>query len=278
MNMLNRLMFSIAVASSFMVNAAQERNDIPSCSSQLPQELVTQAAHRELVIAVDRTMANALPENAKSELFQQVKRFLQVGDTVKLIQFSSFFRDSYTEIVFQGATDFPLTEDKRQYVRKSELAKFDQCLEKQKAYFFNKLGVSLKQLFVEQEKPTNTELIGTLNDIAKQVITPSSAERKVVLLVSDMLENSDITSFYYHGEVRNIEPQREINAVAKKQMFTDFSGADIYVMGAGVLNGEQQYVSSQKMKNLQSFWQDYFNQSHAHLIELGHPTLLSQMK
>lgn len=61
-------------------------------------------------------------------------------------------------------------------------------------------------------------------------------------------------------------------------MFSDFGNADIYIIGTGVLPGGQSYFSTQKMKQLQTFWQGYFQQSNAKLLGFGRPTLLSQMQ
>lgn len=268
----------LTLGCSLSANAAIDRNDVPSCTSSLPQELVNHSNERELFIVLDRTMAHSLHDNMKSEMYQQIKRFLEPGDAVQMVQFSSFYNDGYTNIAFQGKTDLPLAPEQRDHVRKSQLAKLDKCLKKQSVFFVNKIGQTLKDSFVAQETPTNTELIGTLSDIASQIVANSSAKRKVVLLVSDMLENSDITSFYGNGRIRTIDPQKELALVSQKSMFADFANADIYIIGTGVLPGGQSYVSTQKMKQLQTFWQGYFQQSNAKLLGMGRPMLLSQMK
>lgn len=259
-------------------NAATLRNDVPSCTNDVPAEYYQLPNERELVILVDKTMAHSLDQGIKSELYQSVKRFIQPGDKIQLVEFSSFAQDSYTKVAFNGQLDTQLSDDHRSQIKKSVLKSLDKCLDKQHNFMLNKVGISLKAAFQPQEKPTNTELIGTLSDISNQVLTHSTAKRKVVLLISDMLENSDITSFYKNNQTRVINPQQELDRVSTSQMFANFNQADIYVIGTGVIPGNQQYISAQKMNKLESFWKDYFKQSNATLRGFGKPMLLGDIR
>ncbi|MCW4447332.1 MULTISPECIES: hypothetical protein [Vibrio] len=263
---------------SQITNAATLRNDVPSCTSEVPAEYYQLPNDRELVILLDKTMAHSLDQGIKSELYQSVKRFIQPGDKVQLVEFSSFAQDSYTKVTFNGQLDTQLSDEHRSYVKKSVLKSLDKCLDKQHNFMLNKVGISLKTAFQPQEKPTNTELVGALSDISSQVLTQSTAKRKVVLLISDMLENSDITSFYKNNKTRVINPQQELKRVSASQMFANFNQADIYVIGTGVIPGNQQYISAQKMSKLESFWKDYFKQSNATLLGFGKPMLLGDIR
>ncbi|MGB1321986.1 MAG: hypothetical protein ACPG5L_13730 [Vibrio gallaecicus] len=260
------------------VDATTLRNDVPSCTNEVPAEYYQLPSERELVILLDKTMAHSLDQDIKSELYQSVKRFIQPGDKVQLVEFSSFAQDSYTKVTFNGQLDTQLSDEHRSYIKKSVLKSLDKCLDKQHSFMLNKIGISLKTAFQPQEKPTNTELIGTLSDISNQVLTQSTAKRKVVLLISDMLENSDITSFYKNNQTRVINPQQELELVSTSQMFAHFNQADVYVIGTGVIPGNQQYISAQKMSKLESFWKDYFKQSNATLLGFGKPMLLGDIR
>lgn len=63
-------------------------------------------------------------------------------------------------------------------------------------------------------------------------------------------------------------------------MLGDFSGADIYVMGAGVVpeNGKAVYRDPKTMQALKSFWRSYFEKSNAVLVEFGQPALLGKVE
>ncbi|HIF9268189.1 TPA: hypothetical protein ACX6Q4_003912 [Photobacterium damselae] len=266
--------------SMFALNASAQnvRNDVPSCAFGIDREYYQLPNERELIILVDRTMAHSLSNDIKSSLFNDIERFIQPGDTVQFIEFSSFAQDSYTRVVFKGQLDVPLTSDVRNNIKKSKLKAFDKCLGQQYGFMLAKLGQSFKASFEPQDKPTNTELMGTLIDISKQVVTKSSAQRKVVVLISDMLENSDVTSFYSRNQTRVIDPTKEIGLVKQANMFANFNGADVYVVGTGVIPGNDQYISAQKMAKLETFWSDYFKNSQAHLRGFGKPMLLSEIR
>ncbi|OLQ94567.1 hypothetical protein BIY21_08780 [Vibrio ponticus] len=263
---------------SQIANAATLRNDVPSCTSEVPAEYYQLPNERELVILVDKTMAHSLAQDIKSELYQSVKRFIQPGDKVQLVEFSSFAQDSFTKVAFNGQLDTQLSDDSRSEIKKSVLKSLDKCLVKQHNFMLSKVGIALKTAFEPQDKPTNTELIGTLTDISNQVLAQSTAKRKVVLLVSDMLENSDITSFYKSNQTRVINPQQELERVAASQMFANFNQADVYVIGTGVIPGNQQYISAQKMNKLEQFWKGYFKQSNSTLLGFGKPMLLGDIR
>lgn len=93
-----------------------------------------------------------------------------------------------------------------------------------------------------------------------------------------MLENSSISSFYAHKNVRNINAQAELKKVDANQLFADFAGARVYVLGAGLIAAEkgkpEVYRDPKTMKNLETFWRAYFEQSNAQLKGFGAPSLL----
>ncbi len=267
------------VFASSVAQAAIERNDVPSCTQGIDPQLVTNSSSaRELFVVIDRSMSSSLNDNIMRESYNQILRFIQPGDSVQIVQFSSLQKDGFTNVAFKGKTELPLPKASRDHVRKSQLAQFDKCLVNQKAFFSNSIGQQLKNSFVAQQATANTEMIGSLRDIGNDIVKRSMAERKVVLIISDMLENSETTSFYAKGSVRSIEPSSELNLVTQSKFLSDFSGADIYVMGAGLLPGGEHYVSSQKMGLIETFWQGYFSKSNGNLRGFGKPMLLSQFR
>ncbi|KDM91863.1 hypothetical protein [Photobacterium galatheae] len=267
----------VALMSHF-ASASTLRNDVPSCTETVPSEYYQLSNEREFVILVDKTMAHSLDKEIKSELYQGIKRFIQPGDKVQLVEFSSFVQDSYIKVAFNGQLDTPIHDDHKKYVKKSVLKQLDKCLDKQHQFMLSKLGQGLKSAFEAQAKPTNTELIGALSDISNQILVNSTAQRKVVLLISDMLENSDISSFYKNNKTQLIHPAQELEKFRASEVFANFNQADVYVIGTGVIPGNQQYISSQKMNRLERFWKGYFEQSNAKLLGFGKPMLLTDIQ
>jgi len=95
-----------------------------------------------------------------------------------------------------------------------------------------------------------------------------------------MLENSSVSSFYANQGVRLLNPEKELMRVANDQLFGDFGGARVFVIGAGLLPDETNqtkgaYRSTQTMQVLARFWSEYFHKSNADLSEFGQPALLN---
>ena len=99
-----------------------------------------------------------------------------------------------------------------------------------------------------------------------------------MLLASDMLENSSVSSFYLHNAVRRIDPQVEMKNATAAGLIGDFGGARVYVIGAGLLGGDAKvknaYRDTQTVSALKEFWTLYFQKSNASIGEFGAPALL----
>mgnify|MGYP006959932625 CR=1 FL=1 len=102
------------------------------------------------------------------------------------------------------------------------------------------------------------------------------AKEKVILISSDMLEHSTISSFYASGTVKNLNPDKEFNKYLNSDLSTDFHESRIFIVGDGVTN-KKRYNDPKKMKNLQRFWKKYFQHNHADLVEFGQPIPLSRV-
>jgi hypothetical protein len=126
---------------------------------------------------------------------------------------------------------------------------------------------------------------GSLKELSSR-IRQSTAREKIVFLVSDMLENSGISSFYASKNVRAIEPAVELKKAQEAQVVGDFGGARVFVLGAGLVQGNAGgknkdigvYRNPKAMSALRQFWDTYFEASHAVLAEFGAPALLSPVK
>ena len=107
-----------------------------------------------------------------------------------------------------------------------------------------------------------------------------TARDKRIVLISDMLENSDLSSFYAKGLPREIKPADEFARMKAKGMTTDLRHAKIWVIGAGVVPVSdkkvlQSYRTSAVMAGLKTFWTQYFEESNAVMAGFGQPLLLA---
>ncbi|MEN4930950.1 hypothetical protein ABEI22_17810 [Erwinia billingiae] len=259
---------------------AADRNDIPSCYhySKLDAERPAESG-RELVIVVDQTVK--IPQDLKKSVWQHVIRYVQPGDRVVMYQFSALLQDNYMKRVFDGKLEALFTDQKaRNNMGMESLKNLDACLIKQKQYFDQGIGKLLAASFAaEGDNIAKSEILDSLKRIAEDLKSDPAPDKSVVL-VSDMLENSDFGSFYSNNQIRLLAPDKELARVTKQNLIADFSGAKVYVAGAGLIDtsAKNNYRSGKIMQQLEGFWQQYFTASNAELVSFGAPELTVEIK
>lgn len=275
--------FSIALLLSAMAlctSGMAAVDSIPSCyDSQLRAPAIPLT--KEIFILIDQT--TLLDEQLKQSVANQVRPFLTAGNGFSILVFSAFIQGKYTQLLSSGQLDHPLPAALRNDVSKPRLSKFDQCMARQSALAAQTVGAALRTAFdASSGEIAKSDVLASLKDISAKV-RQSQASGKVVLLVSDMLENSSISSFYTSQSVRRINPERELKLASDSQLIGNFGDARIYVTGAGLLSGDARkskaaYRDPKTMLALSSFWKSYFDKSKAQLIEFGQPALLNQVQ
>lgn len=253
---------------------------IPSCyDSKLSASATPMTT--ELFVVVDQT--TLLDDGLKQAVANQVRPFLTAGNGFSVLVFSAYTQGKYTQLLTSGQLNHALSTDQRNDVSKPVLNKFDQCLSHQPSLAAQVAGGALRAAFEgTQGDISKSDVMASLKDISAKV-RQSQATQKVVFLVSDMLENSSVTSFYANQAVRKIDPEQEMKLVQSNQLLGDFGGARLYVMGAGLLNNadtknKSLYRDPKTMLALANFWKAYFEKSKAQLAEFGQPALLNQIK
>lgn len=253
---------------------------VPSCyDSKLPASGIAPTV--ELFVVIDQT--TLLDDTLKQAVANQVRPFLGAGNSFSVLVFSAYTQGKYTQLLTSGQLDHAMPAAKRNDISKPLLTKFDQCMTRQSGVAAQSAGAALRSAFDGTSGGiAKSDILAGLKDIAAKV-RQSPANEKVVLLVSDMLENSSVTSFYANQAVRKIDPVHELQQIESNKLISDFGGARIYVMGAGLLNNldpknKAQYRDPKTMQALTSFWRSYFEKSQAQLVEFGAPALLNQIK
>lgn len=260
---------------------AGQPDALPTCyGDKLP---VTKAQpDTELFIAIDQT--TPLDANLKQLVADNVKRFLNPNNGFSVITFSAYTQGHYMEVKVSGKMDPVLDTTQRNDISKPVLARFDQCMAHQPQSAAQIVGGALRAAFDgTSSEIARSDVLGSLKALSSKV-RESSARNKVVLIVSDMLENSSISSFYADKgqSVRRIDPAKELKLAEDNQVFANFDGARIYVIGAGLLPDDVQkskhYRDPKTMQALAVFWQSYFEKSKGTLVEFGQPALLNPMR
>jgi len=259
-------------------------NQIPSCYAAGKLELKPEPVRRAFFIVLDETVV--LDDALKRSLWELVKPVVVPGTEVSIYRFSAYSQGKYLDVVASGVLETPIQAGVRDSVSVPKLKTFDACMNGQAQYGLaltrNAIGKVLADSSFDLAK---SDIDGSLFALSKAV-KDSKAPVRTVLLVSDMLENSTVSSFYQNKGVRNIDPAVELKKVEAAKLFGDFGGASVYVMGAGLIqvpaggaaSRSAQYRDTRTMSSLQQFWTAYFARSNARLEAFGMPALLTTIK
>lgn len=269
-----RPLAGLLLGSLTLTAQAAERNDLPSCYdfAKLGQYRPAPSG-RELVVVVDET--TQLPKDLKDSAYAHALRFLKPGDGVRLYQFSAYLPGNYMKLLYAGQLEASLDAKVRDDIGMNSLHQLDACLAKQSQFFRQRFGQQMAASFAQPGSDiAKSEILFSLKQIGEDVAQRPAGD-KVVLLVSDMLENSAFSSFYSNNRIRDIDPVAELKKVEQKGLFADLGGARIYVLAAGLVPSDAKngYRSGSSLQRLESFWRDYFEHSHAQLAAFGTPSL-----
>ncbi len=271
----------VALSCALMLSAgtagAGQRDMIASCYGMLKISAPKATLQREIFVVIDQT--TPVDEPQRKALLQDVVTKLAPETAITVLTFSAFIGDRYADLSFSGMLDRIPTQDERDDIPKVKLKDLDRCLQAQQQFATTKVAEAITGGF---GKPTDSiarsDILSTLKEISSNIIAASPARQKDVLLISDMLENSSITSFYAKNAVKTIDPKAEL---AKVGGTGDFGGARIFVAGAGsiVTAGKKQvetYRDPKTMDALEAFWSEYFTRSNATVVVFGKPSLMGR--
>jgi len=261
---------------------SEMRNDIPSCYESLNVDSPSAEAGRDFFVIIDGTFDPDL--NLKRSIHDKVHRFMEPNDRISIVSFSSYIGDSYTALQFSGALEPQIPTKDRSSISKKVLKRFDHCMAQQPTFSRKSIDSAIKRSFKQEgvEVP-KSEIVTNLSRLLEPLLVNSSDERedsRIVLIVSDMLENSDITSFYRSGEVRLVDAELEIDKIKSGGYVSNWMGAKVYVIGAGWVPEKYRgkFRGSKVMKSLQNFWRLYFESSNATLVAFGQPMLMQELR
>lgn len=277
--MIRKLRKGIAAAASacLLVGATsvaygQARDDFPTCYGMLGDTYQAKPAERELFVIVDQTLVYDL--TLKRHVHDKVTKFIRPGDRITLLTFSAYAKGRYDQMTLTGQLDQLLTDDDRYNVNKTKLRKFDSCIGNQQSFALMKINQALKEALEggSTELP-RTELLGAMGNFSQSIFGNTSAGKRSILLVSDMMENSDQISFYKNGGVDNLDPEGTLRKVKNENLLANLNDASVNVIGAG-LSGSKGYLSANTLTRMRTFWEGYIEASGGQLVGWGQPQLL----
>ncbi len=268
-----------SLISAFSANVyADAGNQIPSCYAANKMEMPIPVTPHEVFILMDET--TVLDENMQNALFSISQSLIVPGVKFSILSFSAFAQGRYLSTKVSGTLELPLPKEARSAVGVKVLKKFDACMSGQQHYALTLAAKAEKSILQATSFDLQkSDVIASLSEVS-HLAKNSTIQKKTILIASDMLENSTVSCFYTNNNIRHIDPVKELNIVTKDNMLGDFSGASIYVMGAGIVPEKNKvvYRDPKTMAALKSFWQNYFQKSNAKLVEFGQPALLNSIR
>lgn len=256
---------------------AQAAEPMPTCTSiaKLPEQISSRVA----LIAIDQTTIS--DANLMNKFTQLATGLAQPSTKISSYTFSAFSQGRYLSEQFNGALEKPLDDKVRYETPKKVLTVFDRCMSQKTPAFKKKLSQQIQQDMEQaSDNLARSDIVLSLVELSK-VIRNEPAASKYVLIFSDMLEHSSISSFYAKSAVRKVDVAKEIAKIEQADMFGDFGGAKVYVMGAGLLSTQGKsngaYRDPKTLQALKQFWSEWFTRSNAELVEFGMPEILGNI-
>jgi len=252
---------------------------IPTCYEQL-KDFAPAGAQRDLTVIIDQT---TMTDSRLRQIVQEtVARLVRPGIRVSIASFSAYAQGRYLDVLVSGELESPIAGKPRDYVPKRQLHQSDQCLEEQLAFARRLFAKTIAGAFgASDPRLAQSDILAAFRDLSRRV-SEAPVNSRLVIIVSDMLENSSISSFYQAAKLRRIEPGEELRKVALAGIRADFHGARVVVIGAGALSDKSadatSYRDPRAMLALEEFWRRWFVASNAEIIEFGKPTPLVEVK
>lgn len=252
---------------------------VASCYRTLSISPPAAEESRAYFVLLDQT--TVFDASLKQTISTATRTNLRLSTQFTIATFSAFLGDHYTDIVVAGRTEGLLSQAERDDTGKPKLHSLDVCMAHQIDYARRISEEALEKSFgAASTEIARSDILATLNDFVTHVVRPSPAATKTLLIASDMLENSSLSSFYSHRTVRRLDASAELAKVRTKGLIPDLSGVRVFVIGAGLLDPQSAgtYRDPQTMLSLEGFWSAYFKEAHAQLVEFGKPQLLGKVE
>ncbi|HEX4695770.1 hypothetical protein [Sphingomonas sp.] len=249
---------------------------VPSCYADAGLDDSRPPATHALFVVIDQT--TGLDDKLRDTVRKTVRSLIGKRGDVAIYTFSALDRDHYPTEVASGLVESPVDNAARPSLPVRRLKKLDDCLGQQldfaQTQFAGKVDAATGDASAQFSHSAIERGLAQISEAVRK----SSARDKIVLLVSDMLEHSDVTSFYKQHQLRLIDPAAELDLSRRAGTLGDFGGARVIVVGAGSIPADSAPDASRNtpaLAALHSFWDSWFEASHAHLTDYGEPDLMA---
>lgn len=257
----------------------EETAEVTDCYKEAGEDFKQPKSQRALFVFVDQT--TGLDDHLRDTVTENVKRLLKPGTSYAVYTFSAYSRGHYATPVVAGELAAPVTEEDRPDLSVRRLERLDRCLAREEKKIVSQMNDALEEATSASSSTfANSEILASLDQLAEPV-RKSQARNKLVLVVSDLLEHSSTTSFYRNKQVRPIDAQAELQKAKQNGLVAELDGADVAVVGAGLLSpesGRDATRDTAALQSLRNFWEAWFEESGAEVVQYGQPDLVTPLQ
>lgn len=249
---------------------------IPSCYADARLDDARPAPAHAVFVVIDQT--TWLDDKIRDTIRRSVTALMQRRGEVAIYTFSANDRDHYPTRIAAGTVEQPVDDGDRASLPAKRLERVDRCLGQQLEFAERAVRDKLDAATGDTTTQYSHSAIENGLTQISEAVRKSTARDKTVLIVSDLIEHSDIASFYQKHALRTIDPATELDRSRTARAIGDFDGARLIVIGAGLLPPEaarDQTRGSQALRALHDFWEQWFAASKAKLTDYGEPDLVN---
>lgn len=252
-------------------------NEVPSCYAAakiIPED--QRGYSRLLYVLIDQTVT--WNRDIESSIMDNLNANLTPGTKFVIADFSALAQGRYLQVLHTGIIEAPMPPAQVGNTPIDAAKVLNACLIGQRVYAVRLAdAAAVAALTGSSGSLANSDILLTLQQVSTAIADDPAAD-KALLLASDGLENSAVTSFYRHGAIRDIDPARELARAEAAGLLGHFGGAKIFVIGGALPPpGQTGYEGPVVLQRLAAFWAQYFEQSDAKLVAFGEPALLQPL-
>lgn len=236
---------------------------------------------RSLYVIIDESVG--FDANIIGRVADMVVEWSEPGRNIEIFRFSSNVEGRYSEKILEAPYPPEADEDFLDGIKRSMREKLGRCQKQRPMQLRSIIKRKILSTLESADKSIpKSDIVATISELSRY-INGKEQESKSVLIVSDMFENSSITSFYSKGSIRMLNAENEIKTMEKNNMMAEFGGADIYVVGLGYFTGNahatsERYLDPKRRSPIINFWKQYFSKSNGNVVEIGAPLMHGVIK
>jgi hypothetical protein len=231
---------------------------------------------REIVVAVDQT--TQLSERLVEKLLTVIDDAAVPGSRISMLTFSAYSARHYLHHELTLEMEQRPATASVQKIPLIKMRSLEHCWQLQAIRNKKRLNKTLVAATAgASSRIARSEIVNSVRTLALRLA--GFPGQKILVLVSDGIEHATEAtgSFYEDGNLRRIDPQKEVQALQSSGQLARLSGVHVYFFGGAISPNATTYRDQEAVAALAEFWRLYVAASGGTLQEFGTPELQSPL-